>query len=532
MNPDIQNSYEILVPEQYVDIELTDAQETYLFGSRGSFKSTYGISLFIKRRVEEMPRSTGAGIGLSFAHLYDNTLPPVKSFFIANGFEEGVHFTICKPPHPKWPKPYAGVLDKKYANTMTWYNGTHIQFISLHRKASANGVSAQWAFFDEVKFMNETELVDEIFPIIRPNASSDKLFKNLSGYLSKFFCTDKNADPAQIKWLLKKKDLVDPPRAQVVRNLQLAVNGLKEEYNTAGKNRKLELRVIIHANEVRLANLRRGLIYVSEINADDVRPILGDNWYKDKQRNSTARDWKVIYLNKDPDRPAVVFYPALNEEVHLYDMVDDIDPGKPFIISADYQHTVSPIPISQLAILPGGKKITHNYVDEVSTVYPEGLRAAVKLFCERNKSHPYKVVYYAYDHTAIGKENEADEPCKKVKDELQKNGWAVIDVYTGQASGHYDRYLDTIDWMENKDHDHIDIRINRRRCKYLLISVTNAGAVTSGNETKKDKSGEKDKRLDQRETTHFSDAFDMTNEAVHKQKLITPAVDRTPLGFR
>jgi hypothetical protein len=533
MNPDtLKDAYEIGVPIQHAEIELIDAAETYLFGSRGSFKSSIGISLFIRRRVFEMPRSTGAGIGLSFAHLYENTMPPVKSFFLSKGFVEGVHFTVGSPPPKYWSKPYAGVLDKSYKNTMSWYNGTNLQFVSLHRKASANGLSAQWAFFDETKFMNKKELEDEIFPIIRPNEQSDKYFKHCSGYMSKFFCTDKNADPGKIKWLLKKRELVDQRKARVVRDLQIAVNDLKVEYNSAGKNRKDELKVLIHADEVRLATLRSNLIYVAEINADDVRPILGDKWYNDKKRNSTKRDWKIIYKNEDPDRPGEAFYPAYDPAVLEYDMEDDIDPGKPFIIGSDYQHTVSPIPISQLGVLPGSEQISHNYVDEVSTVYPEGLRAAVKLFCERHKSHPTKVVYYAYDHTAIGKENEADEPCKKVVDELQKHDWTVVETYLGQAAGHYDRYLDTIDWMENKNGDHIPIRINRRRCRYLMASIKGAAATTSGTETKKQKTDEKNKDLDQRETTHFSDAFDMINDGVHKQKLIQPVYERRPMGFR
>jgi hypothetical protein len=526
--------YEIDLPQQYVDIELTDAIETYLFGSRGSFKSTNGIGMFVRRRVFGLPRSTGVGVGLSFAHLYENTLPAVKAFFISHGYVEGVHFAICSPPPKNWIKPYAGVLDKKFTNTWTWYNGTQIQFVSLHRKASANGISAQWGFFDECKFMDETELVDEIFPIIRPNKESDKYFKGCSGYMSKFFATDKNADPAQLKWLLKKREHVDHNTIEVVQDLQSALNELKEEYDNATKRKKEELKVFIHADEVRLATLRDNLVYVAEINVDDVRPLLGDVWYNDKKRNSSERDWKVIYLNQDPDRPGEAFYPAWKNEVHVYDIDDDVDPSAPFIISSDYQHTVSPIPISQKAKLPGNEKVTHNYVDEVYTLNPEGLRAAVKKFCEKYKFHSNKIVYYVYDHTAIGKENEADEPCKKVIDELRKHGWTVIEIYTGQAPGHYDKYLDTIDWMENKDGEHTDIRINKR-CKKLIISITGAGAVTQGKETKKDKKYEnttKFPKLDQSETTHFSDAFDMINDAVHKQKLIKSYIERRPLAFR
>lgn len=178
------NVNRVLVPPQHAEMHLIDANETYLFAARASFKSSMGGGMFNLRRVFEMPRSTGIGVGITFNNLYENTVPPFKAFLLSKGFVEDVHFTINKPPPASWPKPYLGIVDRTYKNTMCWYNGTVKQFISLRRKASANGVSAQWGDFDEVKFMDERELVDEIFPVFRGN---EQYFKHCSGYLSKFF---------------------------------------------------------------------------------------------------------------------------------------------------------------------------------------------------------------------------------------------------------------------------------------------------------------------------------------------------------
>lgn len=526
--------HEILVPPQHALIELIDANETYLFGSRGSFKSSVGLSLFNIRRVFEMPRSTGVGVGISFNNLYENTVPPFKAFLLSKGFVEDIHFTICKPPPKNWPTPYMGVVDKKYANTMTWYNGTVKQFISLRRKASANGVSAQWGDFDEVKFMNSKVLSDEIFPIFRGN---EKHFRKCSGYLSKFFLTDKNEDPVKIDWLLKKRNLVNPGKIDIIITLQLEVDRLKAEYNQATKTRKAELAIEINAIEVRLSVLRSNAVYVSEIGADDVRPILGNKWYKDKQRNSTQREWKIIYKNEDPDRPGETFYPAWSEDKHCYEALDDIDPNEPFIISSDYQHTIAPIPIAQLAKLPGRDTVSLNFVDEEYTIHPEGLRAAVKKFCSRYKDHPVKCVYYVYDHTAIGGRVDAIEVYKIVIDELENNDWTVWEIYTGQAPGHYQKYTDSMAWLneEKKEDDTFEetyaIRLNKRRCKKLPKSIKDARARTISGETKKDKRPETDDEADQSETTHFSDAFDMILDAVLKQKLITEGVASGGYGF-
>lgn len=521
----------LVVPAEHIKIGLVDANETFLLAGRGTFKTSVGISGYMIRRVLEMPRSTGVGVGLSFAHLYENTLPPLKASLMSQGFIEGVHFTVSGPPPKEWPKPYLGVLDKKYANIFSWYNGTSYQLISLHRKASANGVSAQHGFFDEVKFMNEQELMEEIFPIFRGN---EQYFKHCSGYLSKFFATDKEADPVHIKWLLKKRDLVNKKKVDITIALQVELNALKQQYNGVGVNKKQQLKPQIHAIETRLSILRANLVYVGEISADDVRPILGDKWYNDKRRNASNHVWNVAFLNKDPDRPGEAFYPAWDAAKHTYNTqgtTDDIDPTKPFIIALDYQHTVAPLPIAQIGKLPGNDIATLNFVDEVYTLYPEGLRKAVTNFCERHKNHPTRAVYYPYDHTAVGKRVDANEYYKIVADELRSNGWSVYLVYLGEAPGHYQKYLDTKDWMEEASEGPYPIRINQR-CRKMILSITGAAAKTTGNETKKDKSLETERSLDQSETTHFSDAFDQILDAVNKQRLIRDVVERSAFGAR
>lgn len=526
---DTDNIHEVIVPPQHAEIELYDANETYLFATRGGFKSSVGGGLFNIRRVFEMPRSTGVGVGISFNNLYENTLPPLKAFLINNGFVEDVHFTICKPPPANWPKPYMGIVDKKYTNTMTWYNGTSKQFVSLRRKASANGVSAQWGDFDEVKFMKEKVLVDEIFPIFRGN---EKYFKHCSGYLSKFFMTDKNADPAAIKWLLAKRDLVNKEKLSIVLSLSLELRRLKEEYNKATKFRQNQMKVAIHAVETRLAILRSNLVLVAEISAHDVRPILGDKWFKDKERNTSTFDFKTIYLNEDPDRPGKAFYPSWDSAKITYESDDDINPDKPLIITPDYQHSIAPITISQIDNLHSEEKPSLNYVDEVYTLQEEGgLRLAVKKFCKKYGGHRFKHVYYVYDATAISDRQDAETFKDIVIDELENNDWTVWEVYTGAQPGHFQKYVDTMEWMENKNGEHMDIRINRKRCKKLIISITGAAAVTIGKETKKYKKPEIDDSLDQSETTHFSDCFDMNNDAVLKQKLITEIMESIPFSF-
>jgi hypothetical protein len=346
------------------------------------------------------------------------------------------------------------------------------------------------------------------------------------------------ADPVMIKWLLDKAKLNDPQKIKIVISLALQLNKLKQEYNSAGISLKQKLKPQIHAIESRLTKLRSNMVHYVEVSAYDVLYAYGERWLKDKQRNMKKREFEVSIENKNPDKPGDSFYPNFDQALHTYDIDYDIDPGKAFIFCADYQHSLSPILISQLHKLPGRDKPSVNFVDEVYTLAnpsnpPDdnlngqqgGLTDAVQLFCNRYKGHIRKTVYYIYNHTAVGKRNDADRYSDIVIKTLKKNGWQVIEVYTGHTPAHALKYFDIQDWLQCKNATDYPIAINRKRCPSLVISITGAPAKTKNGKTEKDKSSEQEPSLDQSKTTHFSDVFDDTLHAVNKLKLISISIE-------
>lgn len=530
---------ELVLPLPHYKARMVRANETYMLAGRGTFKTSKGIALYNVDMVYEMPRSTGVAVGLSFEHLGDNTIPPLLQALQEFGLNHGEHYVIGKRPPKEWPKPFLGVLNEKYDHVMTWHNGTIMYLVSLVKKASANGISAQWGFFDETKYMNEQELIDDIFPIFRGNEETKKMYQHCGGYLSKFFATDKKADPSKIKWLLNKRKLVDQKRIDTIISLGLELSEMQLEFESAGINRQKKLKPVIEQYQDVLQQLRSRAVYVVEVAAKDVVYAHGQKWYDDKKRGSKEYDFKITYDNEDPDAPGEVFYPAYKETIHCYEDSNDIEIASPFIIASDYQHSVAPVPIAQISRLPGEENPSLNYVDALHTVYPQGLRDAITLFCNTYQYHANKHVYFVYDHTAIGKRVDADDYITIVKDELEKHHWNVTEVFTGMAPGHYQKFMDTKDWMDEKDPEIMTIRINKSRCFKLRKSISAAPAVSrmvKGKAiTSKDKRFENTEKypgLDQSETTHFSDAFDMINDAVLKQKLITFAPTSIPMGFR
>lgn len=532
------------MPLPHMLIRIVRPNNTFFVANRGGFKTTMGISFYMVDCVYELPRSTGIICGPSFEHLGDNTLNPLFNALNEDGFEQGVHYVFGTKPPPEWPTPFIRVDSvKKYDHMLSWHCGTNIFMISMAKKGSANGISAQFGVFDEIKLFKESELYDVIFPVFRGNEERfyEKdgrkiFFKDHPLFMSKFMCTDKLADPASIRWILKKREQNDHRKIDIIITLQIELTKLKDAYNSAGINKKQKLSPQINAIEVRLAKLRSNLTFYVESDHTHTMQILGERWYKDKQQNLKPYELKVAIHNEDPDRPEDGFYPDFNAQVHCHQVMEDYNPRKPLIISCDYQHSVSPIPVAQIDKMPGAAKDSLNYVDEVYSLAPEGLEDAVEKFCERYANHQRKVVYYIYDHTAKGKRNDAETYYQIVVRVLKKNRWRVIEIFTGSAPLHFQKYSDTKEWLTNKHNKSMDIRINSVRCPKMVISISGAPAKMQGGKTEKDKKYEnttKYPKLDQSETTHFSDCFDMINHGVLKLNRIKfSMIAGGGLGFR
>jgi hypothetical protein len=81
-----------------------------------------------------------------------------------------------------------------------------------------------------------------------------------------------------------------------------------------------------------------------------------------------------------------------------------------------------------------------------------------------------------------------------------------VERYLGKASEHHDRYEKFIDAFANNAD--VAIMMNETECEYLIKSIQQAGAMTVGKKTKKDKSKEKNLNYPAEEQTDYSEALD------------------------
>jgi hypothetical protein len=487
-------------------VQMVQANSTLLLWGRGTGKTVGGIGPWMARVAEAMPGHLSGLFGKDYETLEKNILPKFIQGMEMVGYYRDQHYVIGKRPPASWPNCLYSL--KKWDKTIAWHNGTVFQEVSLFNRGSANAFDFQSGVFDEVKFMDKNQLEDEVYPTFR---GFDKLFGHKPEYLSKIYATDKYGDYLELKWILDMRKKVDQKKVETVIRLQLHLTDLYNALPTAGRNKKKVESYIRHIRQ-RLQLLRKDLLYVSEASAVENQENLGAKWLADKKRTMSSYEFDVAIMNDDPIRSENSFYPSLsNTNLYNHERGSDYNPHKPFYISMDYQHSVSPMCVVQDDKIIGEDRPTINFSNEFYTLHPKGLKECIDLFCDTYAGHLNKMVYYIYDHTAVGERQSAQRYKDIVVTHFRSKGWNVIECYTGVPPEHYLKFEKMKAWMEGTDEQSKLIRFNADKCPKTLISMQASGAITERGKTKKDKKYELTHRypsIDQSETTHFSDCVD------------------------
>ena len=482
-----------------------------------------------------MPRGTGVILNATFTQAFTRTLKELIRGWQMGGYQMDHHFLVGQRPTEKWRKkwnwkgPFAPPLDYKYF--VSWYNGAVAQIVSQERAGSSNGLSIDWVIGDEAKLLNEERLKTELLPA---NRGIIKEFENNPYHHGVTLTSDMPVGTGG-RWLLNKVQDMDVKAINEIWALQTIKYKLKfiklPVANIAGKNEILKQLNVIDAE---LNDLRKGLLYYHEASTIENIHALGIDYIKLQLRDTSAFQFNTQILNIRPLRLEDGFYPDFQEDYHCYfaesgNYFDntEIDPfnanldcrkdsdrndNAPLHIALDYNRRIHPLVVGQdtgpeIRILKG-----------MHSLYPAKLKEAVKLFCDYYKTHKRKYVYYWYDATAVGGENETEKR-EDVKKALREHGWIVKDMYMGKPPGHETKYRMYGHLLtEDGEYDKV-IRFNRENCASLILSVGMAEAEQRKDGFGKNKKSEQDPLFPAEESTHYSDALDMMVFGMLESKL-------------
>jgi hypothetical protein len=485
-------------------IDLVNPNVMHMMAPRANGKTSI-IGDRLMKLNKKMPRCQVVLYSDTFERLTTITFPAIQAFLSDQlGLIENVDYVVFKRPPEYFTKPF--IIPRKFDKVISFKDGLSVVLGCSFKDGSVNGISAQAALIDETKFVREDRIKSQLFRALRGNF---KRYGHLPEYRSVWTFTDKYQ--GDVRWIIKLREQQDINVINAVMLMQLHVHKLdKEKKKAAAENNRTayyRLKNEIVTLEQKLNTLRKEMVFVCDAKPFENIDALGEKFYRDQKRDcKSIHEYNIAVLNYDPNKVEHTFYPDLTDR-RLYKHIPDVDTKKSLAIALDYQWRINPLVVGQWGKIMDDGTRTFNIVSSMHVLYPAGLKDVVKLFCNTYLQHPYKVVDYVYDKTAIGRDPARDSFKKIVIDELYANGWGVNEVYIGEPPEHDIKY-EEIRMMLQADGDG-SIMINELTNEYLLKSLYQAGTRTGqSGKTMKDKRDEKNDNFPAEESTDYTDAFD------------------------
>lgn len=467
----------VLNPMQLM-LEIAPQRVRVVQVGRGGGKST-GAAIDMKNVLYDMPRSKNFVLAETYQQALTRTLPSTIKSLGNLGFKKDLHFFVGRLPPPswKWQQCYEPPLDPKHS--IFFYNGTVWDLLS--QDTNSRGGNYASGLVDEAQDIDQGKFESEAVPTMRleyERFKNKKTYRRLSLY-----CSMPRTRKAE--WIFQYQDL-----AKKFPKDHLWISG------------------------------------PSMINSANLPP----EWFSDQKRILLPSEYDIEILNIRPRKVMGGFYPLFDDKrcsyskfnnEYLEGLIDakfgyssesfenltslqdeDVDFDQPLEIAMDYGASFNGIVTGQ----EQGNEFF--FLSGMDIGSGERFEDLLIKWCMYYRFHRNKTVYYWYDHTAKDRDSRTEEYPIIVSRVLRSYGWNVIDMYIGQQPGHDERYRF---WGYAHKGDHPDLPrfwYNSHHCKYLIISLNNANVIQGRNGFEKDKKDEKNHKIDQRTTTHYSDAHD------------------------
>lgn len=446
---------------------------------RGGGKST-GAAIDIKNTVYDMPRSKNFILTGTFQQALTRTLPSTIKSLEMMGFVQDLHFFTGReaPKAWKWKKAYEPPQDPKHS--IFFYNGTVYDLLS--QDTNSRGGNYCNGLADEAQDLDNAKTQSQVIPTMRGEYT--RFGKHLTYRRFSMYCS-----MPRIR------------KGEYIFEYEKLAQQFPDEY------------LFITAP--------------SAINAHNLPP----DWFKDQKRILTPSEYSIEIENIRPKQVIGGFYPTFDDSKHTYlnfnndylEGILDNDNGykadsfanmncnqdadllvnDPLEISMDYGAWFNGIVTGQ-EHRDGFRFISAMSITGENDMFEDLLDQ----WCTYYRFHNEKTVYYWYDHTARDHDSRAEEYPQIVQRVLGSYGWTVIEMYIGHQPSPDDRYK-FMGYIYKGNHPNLPtVTMNRHHCKWLIVSMNGANVKQGRKGFEKDKADEKNRKIDQRTTTHFSDAHD------------------------
>lgn len=507
-------------------------RDLYAILGRASAKTTDFVCQRLQEAVYDLPGAPCAFVSDTYANLHKNVIPSLQEGLRMHGWEEDVHYVINKEPPAEWRSKMYNIMSS-WKNTMVFFNGFNITFISLDRPAIGAGRSYVLVFGDEVKYFPEVRIANLLKAVRGYRAK----YGESPFYRSQTFTTDM-PDPNRIgehDWILKMSKKNDKQKILDLLQVGFVFNETKKEYVAAmdGKNKKtveLAKRNMLRW-EARWNRLRgeTSIFYIASsfVNVD----VLGLEWF-DEEFAVGLEGVQTNILSIIPKLSAASrFYSNLAER-HFYEGNDNdyletlpfgTDPDCRVLKHLDKNQAIEAgLDIGNTLWMVFGqqKANTMRVLKELYTLPPSYIREMADEFIRYFKPQRLKRLKLYYDRAANNFSKIGQDVASQMKRAIEvdgdgkRTGWSVELMSMGQGNiGSNVEYNFMMELMAGNNKSLPKLLIDRINCPCLKAQLekTAAKAATSrgmkGMVVKQKKTDGLPVHRLPRESTNFTDAF-------------------------
>jgi hypothetical protein len=504
----------------------------YTVIGRGGAKTTSILAERLQEMVYDLPGAPVALVSDTYTNLQKNILPTLQEGLRLLGWEEEIHYVIEKEPPSHFNRPFNIV--SSYKNTMVFFNGFNLTFISLDRPSSAAGRSYVAIIGDEVKFFRE----DKIAKLTKAVRGYRLKYGESPFYRSQTFTTDM-PNPnliGEYDWILKYRKRMDAKEVVRVLKVGFVYNEIKKEYvlalDSGDRANIAKVKKKLDRWEARWRKVRQKSVFFwvasSFVNAD----ILGVDWFSEEFEAGLEDVAQAILSLKPSLMQGNRFYTRLQAnhfyqdgcDAHYSDLfglrdeedcriLAKLDRTKAIDAGVDFGNMLSMI------IAQDAPRRRYNILKEFYTLPPQSIRELADQFITYFKPHEEKTLNLYYDRAGNNYAKTKQDLASQLKQAIERNtdgkrtGWKVILKSIGQGNIHSNvEYNFMIDLLSNSNNLLPIVSIDQFNCKCLKNSLELAPTkITNKNGRSmivKDKSSESlpIHKLP-KNSTNFSDAF-------------------------
>ncbi len=507
------------------------ADPTFLFGElgRGSGKTTHILAPRLDRVQWDMKGSVLLLAAPTYKTILDNILPGLMEYFYEN-YERGVYFEIGKEP-PKHFKNCFTYIDG-WRHTLSFCEGTVVQFVSADRPESALGKNGAHLFIDEILRIREDKFTERIMPAMRSDRSKfghSHYFMGITGTSSTpNFETDED-------WFTKYESNMDAELIdsiiEIAYEVDIRLAELFEAERSLDVEKQKKLRKFVERWNQRLYELRNGQTYYMRASSFSNIKILGLDYIRNQIKSIKDPDKLntsilAVRKHKVKDRFFGRFGKEhLFQDSYVYNYIDAVAAGETLNHSCrnlKYWNPDEPLylgydpgPFTSIVVAQRNRRKKElRQIKDMWVIHPEQHKEMAVKLDDFFRYHKRKVIYLYYDRAA----NQRDPQYRKfypltgdlndtdailLQTELTKLGWTVMPMSRNQPVIFYVQHYRLLNILFGKNDGNRDsIYIDENECEATVSSIYHSPLKRTEGRAELDKSSEKE--LDYKDQPFYS----------------------------